>query len=200
MCDFKHPYSDEVPLQATPPQRVLESIKTVNKHSPFLKHVSNALAIEEEEIRTAKKAPPPTEKVAPPSKKVAPPTKKVGTPTKRGIMDGEHVRKEKKTPSKVFGNEFHEEKVSPRSFAAPTAHPPAPPPPPLPAPPHIRSRSVVNRSMSQVVSKRRMLGQVRVVGPVVASKLRPVETIEKSAFRVGRCTVTVVVFTMCLEA
>lgn len=115
----------------------------------------------------------PTRKKATPTKQVAPPTKKMATP----IIQQEVIRKKASSKSKVVLSK------SPSPPRAEVPPPPPPPPPPLisrphPHPSYQRSRSVTSQ-------RRVMLEQVRTSGRKVASKLRPVVTIEKRAFRVG---------------
>lgn len=156
--------SDEVPVTVTPPPQVLNSIRTAKKHKHSLK--------------TGNKAPPFTRQ--------APPLKQVITPVQLVRKSGNHVDL--------------------ASGSQPVAPPPPPPPPPplpvvtklqkaksdggsIPPPPplpQVVAQPQMQRSISQIGRQRRMVEQIRTSGRKMVSKLRPVETIEKSAFRVGK--------------
>ena len=143
-----------MPVKKRPPKEVLDSLKKVDKNSPFLKTASNTL---------------PAKKMATPTK-VVPMTKLIpATPTTHQDV----IRKKAMSKSKALVSK------SPPKVPAP---PPPPPPPliskPRPHPSYQRSRSVTTHH-------RILLQQVRTSGRKVAAKLRPVETIEKRAFRVG---------------
>lgn len=135
--------SESVPVTVSPPQPVLDSIKSAHKHSLLLKPAPNI-------SHTNQKSP-----VTMPALKTR----------KSKVVTARHTSPPLKTPPPP---------------------PQAPPPPPLaPPPPPVSSMPQMQRSISQISNRRRMLEQVRVSGKKVASKLRQVETIEKRAFRVG---------------
>ena len=148
-------------MKKRPPKVVLESLKQAYSNSPFLKTASNAL---------------PAKKMATPTKQVATPTKKMATP----ITHQEIVRKKAQRKSK----ELLSKSPSPPQAEIPAPPPPLPPPlisRPRPHPTYQRSHSVTSH-------RHLLLKQVRTSGKKVAAKLRPVETIEKRAFRLGeRC-------------
>ena len=142
---------------------VLDSLKQVDRSSPLLKTASNAL----------------------PAKKKAPPTNKIATPiTQQGVISKKAQLKSKPVLSRS--------PPPPQTETHSAPPPPPPPPPPLVSKPHPHplyqmSSSVptYQRSSSVLTQRRVLLEQVRTSGRKVASKLKPVVTIEKRAFRVG---------------
>jgi hypothetical protein len=143
-------------VKKRPPKVVLDSLKQVDSSRPLLKTPGNALP--------AKKKATPIKQVAPPTKQVAPPI------PQQEVVKGKAQRK-----------------MLTKSLPPPktkTHGAPPPPPPPLliskphPHPSYQRSRSVTTQ-------RRVLMKQVRTSGRKMASKLRPVTTIEKRAFRVG---------------
>ena len=149
---------------------VLDSLKQVDRSSPLLKTASNAL---------------PAKKKATSTKQMAPPTNKIATPiTQQGVISKEAQLKSKPVLSRS--------PPPPQTETHGAPPPPPPPPPPLVSKPHPhplyqRSSSVptYQRSSSVLTQRRVLLEQVRTSGRRVASKLKPVVTIEKRAFRVG---------------
>ena len=128
----------------------------------------------------------------------APPTKLEAPPTEQDILLRMRM-KDQSTFSKVSGSS-----LGPLTEGSVLSPPPPPPPPPVighkrtqvsrshlppppapPPPPPVVARPEMQRSISQIGRQRRMVEQVRVSGGKIASKLRPVQTIEKSGFRVG---------------
>ena len=160
-----------------PPKTVLESYQMVNKHDPVLKIASNA---------------PPTNKM------VTPPTKQIFAPTNQ-IQPTSNVIKKSITHNKVKALRSKSTRHGADDHVAPSVPPPPRPPPPIlrPHPPfwYQRSRSVTSQ-------RRVLLQEVKRSGKKVASKLRPTETIEKRAFRVGKsincnyCTPNACVYTL----
>ena len=128
----------------------------------------------------SKKAPPPSKvasKVTPPpskvASKVAPPPSKVAPPPSKVAPHGS----KSVPPSKPSA---HGKKVAGRGSPSgmPTsAIPQAPPPPPVQ---HVHRPFVVPSPRQQ------MMKELRAKAPTVAKKLKPVQTVEKRAFRVGR--------------
>lgn len=180
--------SDDVPVNKRPPKAVLDSLKQVYKSNIFLKAASNTLPAKKM-ATPAKQIAPPTKKMATPTKQVAPPTKKVPLPTKNVAPPAKKMA----TPithQEGFGKKKAQSKQSkallrksPSPLQADIPVPPPPPPPPLFSKP--RPHPAYPRSNSVGTHRRVLLEQVRTSGRKVASKLRPVVTIEKRAFRVG---------------
>lgn len=73
-----------------------------------------------------------------------------------------------------------------KSKAVTASHDSDPPPPP---PPPLITHPPKSQPMRKPItsSKRKLLEEVRTAAPRVSKKLRPTETIEKRAFRVGEC-------------
>ena len=100
-------------------------------------------------------------------------------PAKHNVVSYQNVQQSYKGPTK--------QKRSKHQSAFPPLPPPssAPPPPP---PPAIKAVQQTTKGKSSNHSrKQKLLSQVRTLGASVARRLKPVDTVEKRAFRVGGC-------------
>lgn len=179
--------------EATPTKSKLDWLLAKTRHKTPPQNENRAVS-SQQSVPT-KKAKSPPSKVAPPPSKVAPPPSKVATHlSKKAPPPSAMASKVAPPPSKMVSKVApHGSKAAPPSKpsaqlkkaakkgspsrTATSAVPQAPPPPPIH---HVRRPLVVPSPRQQ------MMKELRAKAPTVAKKLKPVQTVEKRAFRVGR--------------
>ena len=193
------------PTSIFPPQPLLDSIKS--KMFPRLKHVETTPTQAPPTESSLKKklgsliprslsrtphssrnnsstpgvvATPPSKMATPPSKMAPPPSKMATPPSKMAPR----VRSREPPSYHAYQNiggfsHYHEYTTPPveRHVVGASAAA-APPPPPPPPPPAVRKHQPSPRQL--------MLKDIQAHSAAIARKLRPVQTVEKRAFRVGR--------------